>query len=452
MDTGSFRSGLAAKPDTSALRAGLGGKLDTNGTAKKSLNSDSLGGYAPAHFQTAGVKVDSAAMSDSAKTVRNFGSKLDTNGVAANAKLLQGRDSTDYDNAKTLQGKDTIAMHTYAGRDSAKVQKGDTGLFNRVVVPLSSVNSQGQFGTYELQSYAVNNAWLTENIYYGTSAFKYRANGFGIIQYMLNGGFAVRTVPSGTAGNTATLTEKFTILNNGKTAIGDNLTPKNKLDVAGAMVIGASSAGVDTAPTNGLLVNGATALCSTATRSTEKLFVKGNILSSDTIRGTYLGSTGNIRSANGADSVSITSGNVFADSGLYAGGQTRATSKFAVDKDSTVLKNKLIVHGQAAFDSTATVGSYSVGDTAIIRTGAAAAAFAASKRFTTYCDSSQAVDTINLAALNASGARARVLCLRDSVFVTNGATVIDTLPAAGKWADYEYLGAPCLRWQIFGSN
>jgi hypothetical protein len=59
---------------------------------------------------------------------------------------------------------------------------------------------------------------------------------------------------------------------------------------------------------------------------------------------------------------------------------------------------------------------------------------------------------VNLAALNASGARARVITLRDSVFVKNGATVITTLTAPGKWCDLEYLGAPCSRWAIFGSN
>jgi hypothetical protein len=134
------------------------------------------------------------------------------------------------------------------------------------------------------------------------------------------------------------------------------------------------------------------------------------------------------------------------------GGGLAVESVACRSTEKLFVKGNVLVSGRLAVDSVVTAGSYRVGDTVIIRTGAAAPAFAASLRFTTYADSSQAVDTINLAALNASGARARVLCLRESVFVTNGATVINTLPAAGKWADYEYLGSPCNRWQIFGSN
>ena len=91
-----------------------------------------------------------------------------------------------------------------------------------------------------------------------------------------------------------------------------------------------------------------------------------------------------------------------------------------------------------------------VGNTVMVRT--AGAAFAATKRFQTYVDSCAGVDSIQLTALNAAGARARVITLRDSVFVKDGATVVKILDAAGKWADFEYLGAPCNRWCIFGSN
>jgi len=107
--------------------------------------------------------------------------------------------------------------------------------------------------------------------------------------------------------------------------------------------------------------------------------------------------------------------------------------------------------GPIVVDSAATLASIVVGDTVMLRT-TGGAAFAATKRFTTYADSCAGVDTVNLAALNASGARARVITLRDSVFVKNGATVITTLTATGKWCDLEYLGAPCSRWAIFGSN
>jgi len=120
--------------------------------------------------------------------------------------------------------------------------------------------------------------------------------------------------------------------------------------------------------------------------------------------------------------------------------------------DSLVVQSgvDLIVHAPAKIDSSLTVARLIVGDTVLIRT--AGAAFAATKRFETYADSCAGVDSIQLTALNASGARARVITLRDSVFVKDGATVVRILSTAGKWCDLEYLGAPCSRWQVFGSN
>ena len=49
--------------------------------------------------------------------------------------------------------------------------------------------------------------------------------------------------------------EYLTILNNGNVGIGEQV-PQNKLDVKGSAVIGATHAGMNTAPTNGLLVEG----------------------------------------------------------------------------------------------------------------------------------------------------------------------------------------------------
>jgi len=118
--------------------------------------------------------------------------------------------------------------------------------------------------------------------------------------------------------------------------------------------------------------------------------------------------------------------------------------------DSTNIWGTLNVKRNVKVDSTLTTGTILVGDTVLIRT--AGAAFAATKRFQCYVDSCVGVDSIQLTALNATGARARVLTLRDSVFVKDGATVVKILGAAGKWADFEYLGAPCSRWCVFGSN
>jgi hypothetical protein len=133
----------------------------------------------------------------------------------------------------------------------------------------------------------------------------------------------------------------------------------------------------------------------------------------------------------------------YADAVAVCSTAARGTEKLFV-------KGNELISGHLTVDSTTKTGSFLVGDTVMIRT--AGAAFAAIKRFQTYADSCAGVDTVNLAALNTSGARARVMTLRDSVFVKDGATVVKILGAAGKWCDVEYLGAPCSRWQVFGSN
>lgn len=87
-------------------------------------------------------------------------------------------------------------------------------------------------------------------------------------------------------------------------------------------------------------------------------------------------------------------------------------------------------------------------DTLLVRT--AGAAYAATRAYGVYVDSCNGVDTINLAALNAGGAEVLVYDLRDSVFITNGATVIDTL-TIGKWGRYFY-GTGINRWLVVGTN
>lgn len=331
----------------------------------------------------------------------------DTSGCA---KLLQGKDTTALWNAKTLQGKDTSAMWKHAGTDSATRQVGDTvraiqdvvsGAHIRVSTTVPSRHTTTDYkwlwlpGNASVSSEATSayeGIMLGTNIVYNASwknedtlcpgwqlEMRYGSNATYGDLFQISRGTAAALKPGATA-----LTTFFKIDNTGKTGIGTT-TPKNRLDVKGATAIGATYSGTNTAPANGLLVEGSVAICSTAARSTEKLFVKGD--------------------------------------GLFAG---------PLKTDSSLTAARLVV-----------------GDTVLIRT--AGAAFAATKRFATYADSCAGVDTINLAAINASGARVRIISLRDSIFVTNGATGVDTL-TLGKWGEYEYLGAPCSRWQRFGTN
>lgn len=101
-----------------------------------------------------------------------------------------------------------------------------SGMVTPLEIPGSTTNSSAKFGSYELQSYAVNNSWLGENIYYDSNyaSFRYRANGKGILQYMSSDGFEVRTVATGIANTNATTIDRLALGMTGDFAIGGSIT------------------------------------------------------------------------------------------------------------------------------------------------------------------------------------------------------------------------------------
>jgi len=85
--------------------------------------------------------------------------------------------------------------------------------------PNSTTKSGWRVGSMEAQSFgSLNNVWIADNIYYNT-AFKYRQTGPGALFYFENGGFDIRTAPSGTAGNNATLTQRIIVGNTGTVTV-----------------------------------------------------------------------------------------------------------------------------------------------------------------------------------------------------------------------------------------
>src|SRR5690606_31302656 len=120
--------------------------------------------------------------------------------------LNMGANEPQWSSAATLFGSGTDnyipkflvgATPTFA--DSIMSQVGT----DQINIPGSISNSSLRIGTLELQSYAVNNAWLGDNVYYDR-AFKYRSNGKICLFYFESGGFHIRSASSGVAGATAT--------------------------------------------------------------------------------------------------------------------------------------------------------------------------------------------------------------------------------------------------------
>ena len=118
-------------------------------------------------------------------------------------------------------------------------------------------------GSVEIQSIALSNSIIGDNIYYD-SGFKYRATAAGSLAYFESGDFEIRTAPSGSAGAAATLTQVLTVKQNGNLLIGTTTDAGQKLQVNGA----ATFAGAVTA--NSGAFNGQTAPASGA--STEIIY------------------------------------------------------------------------------------------------------------------------------------------------------------------------------------
>ena len=102
---------------------------------------------------------------------------------------------------------------------------------DRVLTSSSTTNSTLVFGSVEMQSYALNNSWIGDNIYYN-GGFKARATGYtSQIYFNTDGGIGFWT-NSGTttAGSTVTLGQRLLITATGNVGIGTS-SPYSKLGV-----------------------------------------------------------------------------------------------------------------------------------------------------------------------------------------------------------------------------
>jgi len=123
-------------------------------------------------------------------------------------KVADGNPQIVFDNANNwleITGKVGIGMAT--------------GIVTPLEIPGNTINSSAKFGTFEIQSYAINNAWLADNTYHDGTNFRYRSDGYSIIFWFLAGGFAINTAPSGTAGNIPSFETRFQIDNAGNIII-----------------------------------------------------------------------------------------------------------------------------------------------------------------------------------------------------------------------------------------
>jgi hypothetical protein len=100
----------------------------------------------------------------------------------------------------------TVGSNALVVNASGNVGIGTTNPVSSLEIPGSTTNSSAKFGSYEIQTYGVNNAWLGENMYFN-GGFKLRSNGYGSIQRFISGVITTETTnTTGVAGSYPTLT------------------------------------------------------------------------------------------------------------------------------------------------------------------------------------------------------------------------------------------------------
>jgi hypothetical protein len=108
---------------------------------------------------------------------------------------------------------------------------GTTSPSTKLEVESSPSNSSIRTGGLEMQSYAVNNGWYAENLYFNGATWRLRNTGFATQMYMQDGTIDFNRVATGAAGTVATLLTTMRLAANGNVGIGTTTPNDGKLQV-----------------------------------------------------------------------------------------------------------------------------------------------------------------------------------------------------------------------------
>jgi hypothetical protein len=129
-----------------------------------------------------------------------------------------------------------MTFQTQNGNERMRIDSsGNVGIgvhtpVTKLEVDSSTGNSSIKTGAIEMQSYAVNNAWIADNIYYD-GAFRLRSAGYGSQVYFKSGGnITFNRYPTGNAGDAVTPVPTMVLASDGNVGIGTT-TPAGKLHV-----------------------------------------------------------------------------------------------------------------------------------------------------------------------------------------------------------------------------
>jgi len=148
---------------------------------------------------------------------------LDSNNNSGVAGQVLSTTSTgiDWVDANTVPGAGLWLENSndIYNSNSGNVGIGVTSPSTKLEVLASQSNSSIRAGGLEMQSYAVNNSWYAENLYYN-AGWKLRSNGYATQMYMQGGKITFNRFASGNAGDFVTPYPTMILDSNGNVGIG----------------------------------------------------------------------------------------------------------------------------------------------------------------------------------------------------------------------------------------
>lgn len=171
------------------------------------------------------------------RTANGVGNNVSIDFNIDDADLPIGRISTQY----YASGEVGLGLYTYLSgpglTEKVRIDAyGRVGIGMGVTAPVAAYletpgnlySSCAKFGAFEIQSYAINNGWLGDNVYWdnGGSGFTRRATGYAALHYFTGGGWGIYTGPTGPAGAVA-MTCHLGVNNSGYFGIGGDITNPN---------------------------------------------------------------------------------------------------------------------------------------------------------------------------------------------------------------------------------
>ncbi len=122
-------------------------------------------------------------------------------------------------NLRTMYA-DTTAIGGGGGGGGGEDLSATLAIGNASTTPLyitghSTTDMKGSFGGIEFLSYSTNLNFISSNLYFNGTDHKYRETGYGGYLYFNSGKWIFSTAPSGTAGATATHTNRMEVTEDG---------------------------------------------------------------------------------------------------------------------------------------------------------------------------------------------------------------------------------------------